>query len=387
MSESTATVFAALIGAVLGSLGTQLFSDRLQRMRERRKTMNNLAQLYLLQVKDATRSLWFRLHNIAVRSGFAVMEDEYYVPSMLFALGSFLAYKRILLLHGTYSVMEEVRKGWGTELQLQLERLDTQLDRGRLYGRPYKFYRYDRLALAEALMRWDDGQSRLASSLEFRTEYQGPSPIENGMSHEKLPPPTSQGIPAEQHNLLLVGLPLARLLRGKPKALRPTEHSVAKREESLSPTSQALKPAEDFVKSLRQPLDTPGLKPYLMALMMQLLEIERVLELESRFTALLKRIPIPLTKPKLYVRIAPSSGKANDSVVLFISGLVSDEEVDLVDLDEKDKSHFKLECRDGGQALYSCRLPSDRELPKLDIQGHKSKRKGSATFTILAPTE
>jgi hypothetical protein len=327
MSESAATVFAALIGAVLGSLGTQLFADRLQRVRERQKTMSNLAQLYLLQVKDATRSLWFRLYNIVARGGLGRMDKEYYIPSMLFTLGSLLAYKRLLLLHGTYSVMEEVRKGWGTDLQLQLERLDTELD-----NELYKFYRYDRLALAEAVTRWDDGRSRVASSLEFRSQYERVRAVIDESNHE----------------------------------------------DPNYPILQALKPAEDFVTSLRR----PSSRQYLLNLMMQLLEIERVLEPQSRFPEL-KWFRTRLTKPKLYVRIAPTSGKVGHVIYVFISGLLAQEEVEP---DEQCAPHLELKCRDGDRALFSLKLPAARELHKLDVQGRKSQRKGSTTFTILPAT-
>jgi hypothetical protein len=338
MPEAAATVFAALIGAVVGSLGTQLVADRLQRNRERQKILNNLAQLYLLQVKDATRSIRYRLDNIAVQFGKSVMRPDYYMTSTLFILGLFLAYKRILLLHGTYSVMEELRKGWGTELQYQLERFDTQLDHG-----PIDFHRYDRLALAEALIRWDAGGSRVASSIEFRTEYAHRTlPAEAGLS------PTGG-----------------------------TEHG-----DGGSATRRALEPAEDFVTALGEP-DT---RSYAMCLAMQLVEIERALEPPARFSVFrmgLRRRP---AMHGLSVRVSPSSAKAATGRLVSVGGLLKGEEVEL---DEPWASYMRPVGRDEGWAVFSLDLtsvpePINEGRHEIHLRGQQSKRGGTATFEILA---
>jgi hypothetical protein len=338
MPEAAATVFAALIGAVVGSLGTQLVADRLQRNRERHKILSNLAQLYLLQVKDATRSLWHRLDNIAVQFGRSVMRQDYYMTSTLFILGSFLAHKRILLLHGTYSVMEELRKGWGTELQHQLERFDTQLDHG-----PIDFHRYDRLALAEALIRWDAGGSRVASSIEFRTDY------------------TDRPFPAE----------------GALSSAGAKEHR-----DDGSPIRRALEPAEDFVTGLGDP-DT---RPYAMCLAMQLLEIERALEPPARFSVSPKGFRMRRAKHDLSIRISPFRGKAGTGRLVSVGGLLKGEEVES---DEPWTSYLRPVGRDEGWAVFSLDLtavpePSNEERHELHLRGQQSKRKGTATFEILA---
>jgi hypothetical protein len=47
-------------------------------------------------------------------------KEEYYLTSMLYVLGSFLAHKRIFLLEGHYAVLDELYAGEGTKLQKYL---------------------------------------------------------------------------------------------------------------------------------------------------------------------------------------------------------------------------------------------------------------------------
>ena len=56
------------------------------------------------------------------------MGDEYYLVSMLYVLGSFLAHKRIFLLEGHYAVLDELQPSQGTELQQYLEAVEKKLD-------------------------------------------------------------------------------------------------------------------------------------------------------------------------------------------------------------------------------------------------------------------
>jgi hypothetical protein len=169
MSKETVAIVAALIGAVIGSLGAQIVADRLLRMRERRQRARDLVRLHLIQLEDAAESLFRRLDNVKSGGGKELMGDEYYLTSMLYALGSFLAHKRIFLLEGHYAVLDELHRSQGTELQGYLEAVERKLDPHAMGP----FFRYDRLALAESVMRWSDGDVRICSSLDFRSAYAG----------------------------------------------------------------------------------------------------------------------------------------------------------------------------------------------------------------------
>jgi hypothetical protein len=174
MSREAVAIIAALIGAVVGSLGAQIVADRLLRRRERRQVERDLVRLHLIQLEDAAVSLLFRLNNVKERIGRQTMkardkedEEEYYLTSMLYVLGSFLAHKRIFLLQGHYAVLDELYAGEGTKLQQYLEAAEKELDPSSVGP----LFRYDRLALAESVMRWDDDSVRICSSLEFREAY------------------------------------------------------------------------------------------------------------------------------------------------------------------------------------------------------------------------
>ena len=67
MSKETVAIVAALIGAVVGSLGAQIVADRLLRTRERRQTARDLVRLHLIQLEDAAESLLRRLENVKSR--------------------------------------------------------------------------------------------------------------------------------------------------------------------------------------------------------------------------------------------------------------------------------------------------------------------------------
>ncbi len=106
--------------------------------------------------------------------------EQYYITSTLYLLGSFLAHKRLLLLHGNYAVLDELYPGEGTRLRDHLERMERHLD-PQATGK--EFFRQDRLALAESVMRWDENGLRICSSLEFRDVYeeQKPALIHNAL--------------------------------------------------------------------------------------------------------------------------------------------------------------------------------------------------------------
>ena len=92
----------------------------------------------------------------------------YYEVSTLYALGSVLAYSRILLLDGLYSQVEQLIPGLGIFLKQKLDDFGKELDRN--IDNP--FYRYDRLSLAEVVMERADGRLRTCTYLDFKAKYE-----------------------------------------------------------------------------------------------------------------------------------------------------------------------------------------------------------------------
>jgi len=79
MSGSAATILAALIGAMIGSVGSILLDAWLRGNREKKRKRDELVQRYLLQLQDAVEGLWYRIDNLARRGGRTVMEDDKYL--------------------------------------------------------------------------------------------------------------------------------------------------------------------------------------------------------------------------------------------------------------------------------------------------------------------
>jgi hypothetical protein len=162
MSGSVATILAALIGAMIGSVGSILLDAWLRGNREKRRKRDELVQRYLLQLQDAVEGLWYRIDNLARRGGRAVMEDRYFEISTLYALGRVIAYERILLLDGVYPQLKQIDHNLSIYLKEEMQEI------GNLMS---GFHKYDQLALAEAVIEVVDGYSRAATYLEFKRRY------------------------------------------------------------------------------------------------------------------------------------------------------------------------------------------------------------------------
>lgn len=169
MPDYLVTILAALIGAVIGSLGSKFVEDRLRRADQTRQNRAQLVQRYLFQLQDATESLWFRFQNIQLRGGRAVMDDRYFEISTLYALGRVLAYSRILVLDGIYPQLNAFEAELGKTLKDKLQQVDRQI-------RTSAFQHYHRLALAESVMeKQADKQEphlRTSTYLEFWQRYE-----------------------------------------------------------------------------------------------------------------------------------------------------------------------------------------------------------------------
>jgi hypothetical protein len=157
-----ATVLAALIGAVIGSLGAVLVEARVKRRAEEAARREILMRRYLFQLQDAAESLWFRLYNLNERGGRYVMSDEYFATTTMYALGRVLAIERILGLEGIYPELEALYPELGEFLKGN--RLDPKLAE--------TVYQYHRLALAEAMIEREEDGFRPSTYLEFRRRYE-----------------------------------------------------------------------------------------------------------------------------------------------------------------------------------------------------------------------
>lgn len=163
-------LISAVIGAVSGSFGAQIFGDWNRQRNEKIISRNNLISKYLLQFQDVTQSLLHRLASIK-RGGHLTMGKSYYEQTTLYALGCMLAYKRILILDGIYSQISGFL--YLSNLKMNIELLDKIIDKFQMNS---KFYRYERLALAEAvIIRRKDDSLSVCTYLEFKTKYEDPS--------------------------------------------------------------------------------------------------------------------------------------------------------------------------------------------------------------------
>lgn len=170
MSDEVVTIVSALIGAIIGSMGTTVLSYFYSKRTATRQIQEKIVQQYLPQFQDSIGSLWFRLLNITKRGGRYVMEGQYFQTSTLYALACVLAYKRILLQDGVYSQMREIYGKIDDDIKDNLHKIEKIIDHMG-YELNAHFFNYDRLALAETVMKDWDGRTKVSSYLEFKTKF------------------------------------------------------------------------------------------------------------------------------------------------------------------------------------------------------------------------
>jgi hypothetical protein len=161
--ENAVTVLAALIGAVIGSVGAVFVQHWLTRQTEESHRRQILAQRYLFQLQDALETLWYRLNNLAYTGGRYFIPDDYFETTTLYALGRVLAIERILVLEGVYPQIDDAYPKLGEFLMKR--RIDHELQ-------ATGFRMYDRVALAEAMIEHDGERFRISTYLEFRRRYE-----------------------------------------------------------------------------------------------------------------------------------------------------------------------------------------------------------------------
>jgi hypothetical protein len=164
--ETLATIVAALLGGVIGSLGAQWLGERYRQNQAIEATRRDVAVRHLVQLQDALESLWFRIDNLAFRDGRQVMQSDYYELSTIYVIGYALAQKRLLTVEGAYAKLDVFQPGFARELEGDLEALERAL--GDSTTVTTSFYRYERRALADFLLAWD-GVWRVLSYTEFAT--------------------------------------------------------------------------------------------------------------------------------------------------------------------------------------------------------------------------
>jgi len=166
MPEYVATLLGALIGAVIGSVGSVVVENRLARRDEESRKREALVQRYLYQLQDAAESLWYRLRNVGKVGRIPLWGDPYWETTMLYALGRMLAIERIFALEAVYPQLDIAYPKLGD--QLRGLRIDNMLsDQGYL-----GFYKYERMLLAEAILEHEGDQFRPSTYLEFRRRYE-----------------------------------------------------------------------------------------------------------------------------------------------------------------------------------------------------------------------
>jgi hypothetical protein len=104
------------------------------------------------------------------------MEEKYYEESTIYALGKLLAMKYILVYEGVQASIESIKPGLGANLRGKLEDIDEKLN-GMNYTHDLRvnFYRYDRQALADALIGEGGDYPRTITYLHFRELYEDPN--------------------------------------------------------------------------------------------------------------------------------------------------------------------------------------------------------------------
>jgi len=162
--DTIATIAAALLGGVLGSLGAQWLGERYRQSQNIEATRRDVAVRHLVQLQDGLESLWFRVDNLAFRGGEQVMRSDYYELSTIYVIGYALAQKRLLTVEGAYAKLDVFQPGFSRELENDLEALERAL--GDEASTTSSFYRYERRALADFLLTWD-GVWRVISYTEF----------------------------------------------------------------------------------------------------------------------------------------------------------------------------------------------------------------------------
>ena len=161
MHQYVAILLAALIGAIIGSIGAVIVEFWLSRRAKEKQSKKQIAQKYLFQMQDATESLWYRLDNLAVFHR-EIQENSYFESTTLYVIGRVLASERILGIDGVYPLLIDL---YPKLINIFRTKIDKTLGKIGLK-------QYDRISLAESIIEVDNGKFRLSTFLEFKKKYE-----------------------------------------------------------------------------------------------------------------------------------------------------------------------------------------------------------------------
>lgn len=175
------SLVGAMIGAISGSIGGNFFTYWLSRKAEKQKLSKYITDKYLIQLQYLLESLYFRFQNMNERGGSRYMKlikgnEDYYITSSLYALGSVLAYHRLLLFEGIYPQIESLVPTVGSELLNKLDEFGMSLDNIKVSlpdsDKKIKFFRYDRVLLGDVLTNEENNVRHTYSYARFRERYE-----------------------------------------------------------------------------------------------------------------------------------------------------------------------------------------------------------------------
>ena len=161
MSASLTTLIAALIGALIGSIGAVFIEFWLSGRVKDRQARRLIAQKYLYQLQEASESLWYRIDNLNVFSR-EIQDKGYFEFTTLYSVGKILACERILSLNGVYPLLIDFYPGLTNIFRIKIYKIIGKIGLNH----------YDRIALSESLIEAVDGQFRLSTFTEFRQRYE-----------------------------------------------------------------------------------------------------------------------------------------------------------------------------------------------------------------------
>jgi hypothetical protein len=163
LSDVLPPLLAALIGALVGSIGAVLVEHRLSGRAEGRRRRQVLIRQDLFQLQDSLESVRRRLLNLLEQSGASVMTERYRQMTTLYAFAVVLAIERKFAREAVYFELNDYWAGLGDFLRNK--RFEVAL-------RGLHIHHYRRLALADVASIRDGDSDRTRSLLEFLTAYE-----------------------------------------------------------------------------------------------------------------------------------------------------------------------------------------------------------------------
>jgi hypothetical protein len=183
-ADASITIFSALIGAVIGSVGSEVVGNILKRRGERAETRLIVVRRYLFQLQDSAEVLLSRLRKHFLSIDFEELSEEgtYMEETTLYAFACFLAYKRVLELEGTYIQMQElgirqssIIRSAAVEATESFDALKKILQKKKIEQRKIEqlaiLHYYDLVALADSVLERESDYPTVMIFSRFRSTY------------------------------------------------------------------------------------------------------------------------------------------------------------------------------------------------------------------------